>query len=124
MATTTYDGRPAQHDLYIVRGDTWTQDFVYESPADTPVDLSGYSARLQIRANRLASSPALLSVSSAGGEITLGGAAGTIDVEVDALVTAALDFDQARWDLELTSSGGIVTTLIEGNITLIKDVTR
>ena len=122
MATTTYEGRPAQHDLYIVRGDTWRLNLVYESPADTPVDLSGYSSRLQIRANTTTDT-VYLSLSSADGDISLN-ASGEISVTAAAAVTELLDFDRARYDLEITSAGGIVTTLLEGNIQLIKDVTR
>lgn len=122
MIEVTFEGRLAQHDLYIVRGDTWSQAFIYESPADTPVDLTGYSARLQVRDNRLTNS-IHLSLSSGDGDITLD-ALGNIEVTAEPAVTALLDFSKARYDLELTSAGGIVTTLIEGNIELIKDVTR
>lgn len=122
MSEVTYEGRPAEHDLYIVRGDTWQQDFIYESPADTPVDLTGYSARLQVRKARFSDST-LLALSSDDGDITLDDE-GNIQVTATAAVTALLDFSTARYDLELTSAGGIVTTLLEGEVRLIKDVTR
>jgi len=122
MSDVKYEGRPAEHDLYIVRGDTWQQDFIYESPADTPVDLTGYSARLQVRQARFSDST-LLALSSDDGDITLDDE-GNIQLTATAAVTALLDFSTARYDLELTSAGGIVTTLLEGEVRLIKDVTR
>jgi len=123
MSEVVFEGRPAEYDLHLVRGDTWTQAFLYESPEDTPVDLTGYTARLQIRANKTSTGDPLLSATSAAGLISLDGS-GNIVLNVPAATTAALDFNQARYDLEITSAGGIVTTLLEGNITLIKDVTR
>lgn len=120
-SSVTFEGRPGEADLYIVRGDTYQQTFVYESPEDTPVDLSAASARFQIRANANAEET-LLSISS-DEEITLGDD-GTIVVEVASGVTEALDFGKARYDLEVTLADGTRRTLLAGNITLIKDVTR
>lgn len=120
-SSVTYEGRPGEHDLYIVRGDTYQQTFVYESPADTPVDLSAASARFQIRRNETADDILLSATSDS--EITLG-ADGSIVVEVASSVTEDLDFKKARYDLEVTLADGTRRTLLAGNITLIKDVTR
>jgi hypothetical protein len=47
---------------------------------------------------------------------------GTIGVFIDAERTAAFNFNKAIYDLEIVS-GSIVTRLIEGNVTLTKEVT-
>jgi hypothetical protein len=121
MPTVSYEGRPGVHDLYIVRGDTYQQTFVYESPEDTPVDLSEAAARFQIRANTV-TEEVLLALESPD-EITLGDD-GTIVIDAPYALTEDLDFDQARYDLEVTLSDGTRRTLLCGKMTLIKDVTR
>lgn len=120
--TATYtDGRPAEYDLYMVRGDTWTQTLVWE-PGGTGMDFSGASAKFQIRQYEDDAS-ALLTLSSGGSGITLG-SAGTITLEAGTALTAGLTFDRARYDLQITDSGGDVTTILRGDMRLIRDVTR
>lgn len=40
---------PASYDLTGVRGSTFEEDFAYQDEAGAPVDLTGYSAELQVR---------------------------------------------------------------------------
>jgi hypothetical protein len=40
---------PASYSLPVVRGATWEDFFIYEDPDGAPVDLTGYSARMQVR---------------------------------------------------------------------------
>ena len=54
--------------------------------------------------------------------ITLGGAAGTVTLAMTATQTAALSFNKAFYDLELTLTG-TVTRILEGIITLSREVT-
>lgn len=89
----------------------------------TPFNLTGYTARMQIRPS-VASSTVLANLTTENGGITLGGAAGTIVLNMSAADTAALNFDVAVYDLEIISSGGVVTRLLAGNVTLCKEVTR
>jgi hypothetical protein len=55
--------------------------------------------------------------------ITLGDAAGTIVVTIDADYTSVLDDGTYVYDLELTSSGGTVTRLLEGQFVVTPEVT-
>lgn len=94
---------------------TWTLN-------GTAVNLTGYSARMQVRTTY----DALTSVLSltAGTGITLGGTAGSILLEADAAQTAAIDDGQYVYDLELVTAGGYVTRLLEGNFVVDPEVTR
>ena len=94
---------------------TWTLN-------GTAVNLTGYSARMQVRTTYDAST-AVLSL-TAGTGITLGGTAGSILLEADAEQTAAIDDGQYVYDLELVTSGGYVTRLLEGNFVVDPEVTR
>jgi hypothetical protein len=88
-----------------------------------PVNLTGFTARMQIRAS-LEDDDTLASLTTENGGITLGGTAGTVALLLSATDTAALDFTSAVYDLELISSGGVVTRLLSGAVTLVPEVTR
>jgi len=91
---------------------------------NAPVDLSGYTARMQVRP-QLSSPDAdiILELDETDG-ITLGGSEGSILIEVDAATTSTLNFSSAVYDLELISPTSVVTRLMEGKVMLRKEVTR
>lgn len=88
-----------------------------------PVDLTGFTARMQIRSS-LSSIVVIHELTTANGGITLGGAAGTVGLLIPAATTTSFDFTTAVYDLELVSGSGVVTRLLSGKITLSKEVTR
>jgi len=96
-----------------------------------PTDLTGYDARMQIRSTRGATS-IIHEMSTAGipgdnsGDITLTAADGGINLLITADDTAAFDFDNAVYDIELinTSGNGDVTRVAEGTVKLHREVTR
>ena len=107
---------------------TWSEYDAENSPtyAGDPIDLSIYSARAHIR-RRKSATDYLLAMTTENGMITLGGALGTISFHVPAEDTAALSFATGVWDLELFYVSGeeeIVRRLIEGTVTLSKEVTK
>jgi hypothetical protein len=57
-------------------------------------------------------------------DIVLDDTAKTITVTISAADTAAYDFTTGVYDLELVSSGGVVTQLLAGNVTVGSEVTR
>ena len=88
-----------------------------------PIDMTGYSARLQVR--RRTSDVTLLSFTDAlGGGLTINGPSGDVDLEVSDTVTAALGFSSAVWDLEVEAPDGTVTELDSGRAVLKREVTR
>jgi hypothetical protein len=56
--------------------------------------------------------------------LTLGGAAGTIVITLTATQTAALTAGNYVYDLELVSGAGVVTRLVQGNVTVTAEITR
>jgi hypothetical protein len=78
---------------------------------------------MQIR-QTVQSSTVLYSASTAGGQIVLGGTAGTIALTIPASDTAGFSWIRGVYDINLTSSGGIVTRLIQGNVIVSPEVTR
>ena len=88
-----------------------------------PVDLTGYTARLQVR-ETLAATTTLVSLTTENGGITLGGTAGTIELLIAPADTDDLTATRAVYDLEVISAAGKVTAILEGSIVLGMEVTR
>lgn len=103
------------------QGETFDRTITWEIDG-TPVNLTGYTARMQIRKTHKSTS-AVVSLTSSSG-LTLGGSAGTIQIVISATATAALTAGKYVYDLELVSAGGIVTRVIEGTFELTPEVTR
>ena len=118
MAVQTYD-------LVIRRGDTYNVEFTWQDSDGNPIDLTGYTARMQIRAKVSSPDPPAVDVTEGAG-IVLGGAAGTVTVELTPEQTGdgLQDCKSGVYDVELTSSIGTVTTIIGGRVSFIDQVTR
>ena len=89
----------------------------------TPVNLTGYTARLAARVD-VEDTEVILSLTTSNGGITLGGALGTISLDQTATQTAVLQTGEFVYDLELQSGGGQVTRLVQGQLTVSAEVTR
>lgn len=112
-----------RNDITIEQGATFTYSLIWKDSNSVPIDLTGYSARMQVR-KTYNDSTAVLDLSSDDGNITLGGALGTIDVVAGAAATAIITIRAGVYDLELESPTGVVTRLIEGKVTVNPEVTR
>lgn len=114
----------AIHNITIEAGATFSWRITWKDDAGDPVDLSGYVARMQVRRSH-SSDATIFALTSAGGGITLGGAAGTIDISISAAATAAAITAamEAVYDLELEAAG-VVRRLLQGRASLSPEVTR
>lgn len=110
------------YDLCIAQGATFQKVITWKSNG-TLVDLTGYTARSQIRATADAATP-LIELTTANGRITLGNAAGTITLTISASDTAALTAGRGVYDLELVAANGTVTRLLQGVVTISRNITR
>lgn len=118
--------RPARLDLTILQGARYQGTFLITKDASASVNLTGYEARLYARLFIDDTSTVFTWVSTGKvtNEFTMGGASGTIAVDVDALVTAGYDFDTAVYDMEVYNLAGVVYRLLEGTVKLSREVTR
>jgi hypothetical protein len=115
MAASTYD-------IAAEQGTNYAATLTYANSAGTPINITGYSARMQVRRSA-GSSNAVLTLTNASG-ITLGGAAGTVAIAISAAALAVVDAGNYRYDLELVSGAGVVTKLISGDFIVTGEVTR
>jgi hypothetical protein len=109
------------YDITIEQGVTFLLNLTWKDSTGTPVNITGYSARMQVR-ETYDSEDTLVSLTSPG-DITLGGALGTILITIQPAVTSALQFVEGVYDLELISAG-VVTRLLQGRATISREVTR
>jgi len=106
----------------IDQGSDWYLTLIYKDSSGTAINLTGYTAAMQLRVNPN-STTADLTLSTGSG-ITITGATGTIVVHATATQTAALVAKNYVYDLEIKSSGNIVTRLIQGTLNVSAEVTR
>jgi hypothetical protein len=105
----------------IEQGANWQLTATWKDSAGAAVNLTGYTARLKVKDKY--GGTQLLSITSSD-SITLGGAAGTITINVAAATTAALAAPASGvYDLELVSGAGVVTRLLEGTVKIAPEVT-
>jgi hypothetical protein len=87
-----------------------------------PVDLFGYTARMQIR-EKITSSVVVHTLTTENGGIVLDNNVKTITLNIPDEVTAVFNFASAVYDLELML-GGEVIPFASGTLTLQREVTR
>jgi hypothetical protein len=103
-------------------GDTLTMSFAYKNPDGTLIDLTGYTAKMDICTEALAT-PTLTLTDTTG--ITLGGTPNNIVVVLTPSQThTTLGVGNFVYDLELTDTLAQVNTLIEGSITIKQSITQ
>ena len=91
--------------------------------AYAPVNLTSYTAELQIRS--LPSSPdAVLTLSTSNGGIAITALTGTIACHATAAQTTLIDEGTYYYDIEITSLSGIVTRVAQGQVIVSAEVTR
>lgn len=114
------------YNITCQQGATLQRQLTWTDSARDAYNLTGYTARMQVRANTSSNTViiALSTTAGSGGTITLGGTAGTVDLLIPAANTTTLTAGQYVYDLELVSGGGVVTRLIEGNFKVTAEVTR
>jgi hypothetical protein len=112
--------RPGTYNITAYQGATYNLDITW-AIGGTAVDLTNYSAAMQVREN--ANAPVAVFSLTNGSGITLGGTAGTIGINISATAMASATAGFYAYDLEL-NSGGEVTRLLQGNFEIVAEVTK
>lgn len=122
--------------LTIEQGTTTDLLLEWKDSNGEPVDLTGYIARMQIRPSVDSSTKYLditsvtasdgtgLNLTPQSGSFTLPKTSGSIGLFISAQTSSNLSFSEGVYDIELQSSTGVVTRLLEGLVKLSKEVTR
>lgn len=110
-------------DLLIEQGATFKQSLIVNDGSGAPLNLTGFTARMQIRAS-VEAADSLIELTTENSRITLTPAQGRVDLLISATDTAGLTFESAVYDLEIVNAGGEVTRLVQGKVKLSREVTR
>jgi len=111
--------KAAVYNIKTKYGTTFKLNFTLKVTDSVPWDLTGYKARMQVRATA-ESSTKLLDLTDTSG-ITLGGASGTVDVEVLNLTVAP---GRYVYDFEVESAGGEQWSILEGKFVVKANAVR
>jgi hypothetical protein len=122
-----------KYSFIIEQGATTNLNIQWTDSSGSAVDLTGYSARMQIRPGIEASDVYIslesdlqpdgtgLNLSGSNGETPV--QSGSIGIYISAHSSSLLNFTEAYYDLEMVN-GIEVTRLLEGRVKLSKNVTR
>jgi len=122
-----------RYSFVIEQGATLNLELQYKDSNGTPINLTDYSGRMQIRPS-VTSTTVYITLSSSldadgtglnfsGSNGTTPPTSGSIGVYISAASSSALSFDQAVYDLEIYS-GSYVSRILEGQVKLSLNVTR
>jgi hypothetical protein len=122
------------YNFTIEQGTTVDFEIQYTDVNNAPISLAGYHGRMQIKSGFANDKPATYaslssSLYSDKTGLNFSGSSGTssisegkIGLYISAVSSSAFTFAKAKYDLELVS-GSTVTRILEGIITLSKEVT-
>ena len=108
-------------DLVIPQGATWEIHWPVLNLDGTPMDLTSWGVRAQIRTNVNADT-VLYEWNSTAGNVSL--LAGDVVLSVSASDSSAWDWSVGVYDVELFQPDGTVIRLTQGQVTVDKEVTR
>lgn len=113
----------AKYDIVIEKGTDYSLELTWKDSEGSPIDLTGYTARMQVRPSVM-SPEVLLEATTENGNMTLGGTSGGITIAFSNVETTPVDKNSGVYDLEIVSPTGSVKRLLEGGVTLKPEVTR
>lgn len=114
-------------NLVFEQSATFQHTVTWADAAGSPIDLTGYRIRLQVRQSPGSTAKLVDFDSSApasGMSISSLGVSGSFTITFTPAVTGALAFTGAEYDLTATSPGGVVYRLHEGKASVSPGVTR
>jgi hypothetical protein len=113
------------YNTTIEQGARWQRVLTWRNEEGFLVDLTNWTAAATFRSDIKATDAIIELTSSPAAGITLGGAAGTITMEMLTAETAAFDAeDRGSWDLLMTDSSDESERLVEGTFIITPAVTR
>ena len=114
------------YNTTIDQGSDWYFTVTYANPNGTPINITNYTAAMQLRATPQSVNP-VLTLTTQNGGITITGNTGTVALHATAAQTMDIVEGSYAYDVEIYSpaSPTVVTTrLVQGQILVSAEVTR
>jgi len=113
-----------RYNIICDQGSTFVREIELMDSDESPYNLTGYTARMQVRREVDSSGSPLIELSTANGRIVLYNASGIIELKLTAGETAGLTRG-GYYDLEIVqTSTSKVFKVLRGEFRLEKEVTR
>lgn len=103
-------------NLQIEQNASFSKVLVWKNSAQRPINLNGFTAKMQIRAEANQISPLILELSTANSRIVIDALQGKITLKIEQSVLQAITVKSAFYDLLVTDSLGKVARLVEGQV--------
>lgn len=111
-----------KYNIVADQGATFSRNLHWKDENGDPIDITDYTARMQVRERFVSATPVLSLVSPTN--ISLGGGSGTVVITASASTMAGITAGDYVYDLEMVASNGVVTRLIQGSFKVTPEVTR
>ena len=104
-------------NLYIDQGTSFSTVVTITDNNGDPIDLTGYQGASQIRKTYSSST-------SYPFDVLVGNTSGTVTLSMSANATANIAGGRYLYDVELTDTGGLISRVFEGIVTVNPNITR
>jgi hypothetical protein len=118
-----------KYSFIIEQGSTTDFTIVYTDSTGTPIDLTNYSSKMQIRLTYGSAPIATLSSSlnpDGTGLNMTNAVSGAIGIYIASCTSSMFNFDTALYDLDIISGSGdcpVVNRILEGKVKLSREIT-
>lgn len=113
------------YDILVDQGATLLRSIALKNAAKNIVTLDGYTGVMEVRYLKTETTEVVLTLTTENGGVQINSSAGSVLIVAAPTQTAALDPGKYVYDLELIeTSTGIVTKIIQGNLTVRAEVTK
>lgn len=120
MAAPIYD---FTGDYELNQGSALSVPLLYTDPSGLIIDITGYTARMQVRVSP-SSSTVLLELTTENGGFVVDGPAGKLTMVITEAIAETLTWRRGVYDIELIPPSGEAFRFLQGEIEVSPEVTR
>lgn len=113
----------ANFKITLEQGVDYNKSLVVKDALGSPLNLTGYSCRMQVRKYHF-SDTVILEASSSNGKISIDPLVGVILINLSSADTESFNTLSAVYDMEIIAPSGKVTRILQGEVSCSPGVTR
>jgi len=128
-----------RHTFIIEQGSTFNTRILYTNADGTPINLTGYEARMHIRpqiesstvyarlTTTITEDGTGINMTPVSESVTLPRSSGSFSIQISAYSSSLFTFQDGYYDIELYSGSGVseyVVRVLEGKVKISRNVTR